>query len=294
MREPASTDGAKEPNNAVAAGVSGVSIQDRRRIDSDVRAFLREPSTPWIVFDRDGRPPSQLAVGEMLSVPRRTLLSEHGFYQATQAALATRPSEDVTPDSSIEPSSVALASDLAQEDAAAVSPDAAISESDALTSFATARIFGMPSRRVLGIAAASFALVAAAGIATVAVPSSAGASGHAFKNAAAAQATGTERAPLAALAAAPAKPAVVTAAPIAAAPTAAKVVQPAPKKHARLSIGGEARSREVFLDGKRLLGRGARNFTILCGPHTIAVGTRTDMREVDVPCTGSAELVIAK
>src|SRR6478672_4726735 len=31
------------------------SIPDRKRLDSDVRAFMRQPSTPWITFDRDSR-----------------------------------------------------------------------------------------------------------------------------------------------------------------------------------------------------------------------------------------------
>ena len=31
------------------------SYPDRARIDSDVRAFLRPASSPWIVFDRDSR-----------------------------------------------------------------------------------------------------------------------------------------------------------------------------------------------------------------------------------------------
>jgi hypothetical protein len=46
------------------------------------------------------------------------------------------------------------------------------------------------------------------------------------------------------------------------------------------------------MDGKRMLGRGARSFTVMCGPHTIAVGNRADAHEVLVPC--NAELVVGK
>jgi hypothetical protein len=68
----------------------------------------------------------------------------------------------------------------------------------------------------------------------------------------------------------------------------------AARKWARLSTTNESQSRGVFLDGKRLLGKGARSFTISCGAHTIAVGSRTDVREVDLPCTGVYELVVTK
>jgi hypothetical protein len=68
----------------------------------------------------------------------------------------------------------------------------------------------------------------------------------------------------------------------------------APKRFGRVSITGEARSRDVFMDGKRLLGHGARSFTVFCGPHTIGVGKRSDVREVEIPCTGTAELVVSK
>jgi len=83
MRDPAAPEAPEIPEiegPSGDSGNSGVSIPDRRRIDSDVRAFLREPSTPWIVFDQEGRPPSQLAVGEVLKGPRRTLLSDYDFF----------------------------------------------------------------------------------------------------------------------------------------------------------------------------------------------------------------------
>ena len=114
MSNPSSPNGGKSPANETPVGFSGVSIPDRRRIDSDVRAFLREPSTPWIVFDREGRPPSQLAVGEMFSTPRRSLLSfadASTFFPATAII-------DATPSGTHEPSSLAVASDLEAADGA--------------------------------------------------------------------------------------------------------------------------------------------------------------------------------
>lgn len=61
----------------------------------------------------------------------------------------------------------------------------------------------------------------------------------------------------------------------------------APKtKLARLKLRGRAADKEVFLDGKRMLGHGTRAYFVLCGPHTIAVGDRADARDVDLPCDG--------
>ena len=93
--------------------------------------------------------------------------------------------------------------------------------------------------------------------------------------------------------------AAAVAEPVAAPATCAPVTVPttlagarASKKYGRLSISGDARAKDVFIDGKRMLGRGARSFTVICGPHTIAVGNRADAHDVDIPC--GAELVVGK
>ena len=120
MRDPFSPDPPAALETAVSPGtttesprIAAVSLPDRRRIDSDVRAFLREPSTPWIVFDQEGRPPSQLAVGEVLTVPRKTLLSDYDFFPSTRAV------DDASASAiKLEPSSLALASDLHDDESA--------------------------------------------------------------------------------------------------------------------------------------------------------------------------------
>ena len=245
---------------AVAPGSRSVSIPDRRRIDSDVRAFLREPSTPWIVFDREGRPPSQLAVGEVLRCRLSSVMPEHGFFPAT-AAVDLHASPNIA-----EPSSLAVAADLTDE-----SPDA-LAGSPALPAPRTGRL-----GRVLAVAAgASFSAVIAVSFVGLRAPAS-------------------DLQP--ARAATPGAPVAPDLTPLdlGAAP-AAPVVAPAPppevKRFGRLSIAGDARARDVFLDGKRLLGRGARSFTVMCGAHAIAVGTRSDAHQLDVPC--NAELVVGK
>jgi hypothetical protein len=61
---------------------------------------------------------------------------------------------------------------------------------------------------------------------------------------------------------------------------------------AKLTIKGPAKSHRVYLDGKMLLGQGQRSFTVRCGTHSIAVGNKTDAKDVDVPCNG--EYVVSK
>lgn len=292
MREPSSPNGGKNVGSEAPSGASGVSIPDRRRIDSDVRAFLREPSTPWIVFDREGRPPSQLAVGEVLSVPRKSLLSfsDASFFPATAIV-------DATPSTRHEPSSLAVASDLESEDARAAS-----AEDEVGGDASPIPVFRL-GRRALGASAAALGVVAMLAVGALALR---GAADGAPRNVAATQlasrsfgaAVPADIPPpeldVKASAAAPASVAPAAAAAAAPATQAAAPVKASAKKYGRLSITGDARSRDVFFDGKRLLGRGARGFTVMCGPHTVAVGTRTDVREVDIPCTGGAELVIGK
>jgi len=276
MREPAKPN-ASNPASSGGPGLPGVSIPDRRRIDSDVRAFLREPSTPWIVFDREGRPPSQLAALEVLPVALSSVIPEHGFFPATAMidaaqASAARP----------EPSSLAVASDLEDDMMAAGLASSAVP-------------MGRLRSRVLGAAAATVAIVGlfAFGAAALSATSPDLRSARSFAQG---SPVAADLAPpdldvkAAPPVVAPAAPTVAVAAPAPASEESA--AKAAAKRFGRLSIAGDARSRDVFLDGKRLLGRGARSFTVMCGTHSIAVGTRTDAHDVDVPC--NAELVLSK
>ena len=296
MREPASPDGAKEPENEAPTGQAVVSIPDRRRIDSDVRAFLREPSTPWIVFDQEVRPPSQLAVGEVLSVPRKMLLSAPSYYTAT-AAIDAAAAYEGRP----EPSSLAVASDLTDDEDVHTS-------AGPLGAGANAIPMRRLSKRVIGASAGAFALVVTLAVGAVALRSSTSEldAPHAAATQPAARSFGAsvpaEIPPpeLDVKAAAPvaraASPAIVVnvAGPATGIPVADSPAQAAAKKYGRLSVVGDARSRDVFMDGKRMLGRGARSFTVMCGTHTVAVGNRSDAHEVEIPCTGTAELLIGK
>ena len=295
MRDSSSPDQPEPAETAVAHGTAtegprivAVSLPDRRRIDSDVRAFLREPSTPWIVFDQEGRPPSQLAVGEVLTVPRKTLLSDYDFFPSTRAV------DDASASAiKLEPSSLAVASDLHDNDE---------SEQDAeLASSARPPVslpLGRLSRRVLGASAAAVALMSILAVGVFALRGSSPDSVSA-RSALAAQppsrslggAMPVEIPPPDLAASTP----VATASTPVAAPAAPRdeaMSKPASKRWGRLSVAGDARGRDVFMDGKRMLGRGARSFTVMCGTHSIAIGNRADAHDVEVPC--NAELVVGK
>src|SRR5262249_7527009 len=55
MRLPYAPDAPENKDDSQKAVNRDPSYPDRARIDSDVRAFLRPASSPWIVFDRDSR-----------------------------------------------------------------------------------------------------------------------------------------------------------------------------------------------------------------------------------------------
>lgn len=46
----------------------------------------------------------------------------------------------------------------------------------------------------------------------------------------------------------------------------------------------------VFLDGKRMLGTGARSFPVKCGEHTLAIDDRKATRVVNIEC--GAEYIV--
>jgi hypothetical protein len=312
MGDPASPEGPK--NLGTDASVStpaapAVSIPDRRRIDSDVRAFLREPSTPWIVFDQEGRPPSQLAVGEILRGPRRTLLSDYDFSATAAVDFASAPAHAAQRIS--EPNARSAASDLRAAAALPTAPapidadvtaEGHVAEPSAMVGPTFGPRFGV-SRRMLASAAAvgllSLLVVGTIALRAASPDTRALANVVSAVNAATAQpadAPAIDVAPQPAVAPPPVVAAVTAAAPVVALTMIAPRPDAATKngggKYGRLTIAGDARSKDVFMDGKRMLGRGQRTFSVMCGMHTIAVNVRSDGHEVEIPC--NAELVVGK
>jgi hypothetical protein len=274
MRSPFESEGQKYDDSHAGTLRRDPSFVDRRRLDSDVRAFLRQPSTPWVVFDRDSRlPPAELAPGAVLTSAAPSVLtgfSNGGFFPPSQPFA---PPQDG--------STAAMVSEVAgagHEDRPAL-PSVAARD---LRSRVLAMALGT------GIGLLVFGGGAAVMLATHGAPAPPARASAATTAESALDVPPPDLDP---------KPANESAAPASAptspAPRAAVAsVDTSKGKFGRLSITAGARTKQVYLDGKRLLGTGVRSFTVLCGPHTIAVGTKADAKELDVPCGG--ELVVSQ
>ncbi len=246
---------------------------DRKRIDSDVRAFLRQPSTPWITFDKD-EPVYRSAASSILTAPNVFPADVPG-HEAPKA----------------EPSSFAVASDF-------LGPEPRDIEGDPIASGGDRFLPVKRSSRIVVGAAATFALVGlATAIAFGTSAPTADESTRSHRAPSTAYATQPSSASTSSPAGADLTPPDLDPKPVATstsepAPAVATPPAPAKEQYARLSIAGKARNGFVFLDGKRLLGKGARSFTITCGMHQIAVNERSNVKDVDVPCNG--EMVISE
>lgn len=301
MREPFVSEALEIDVVATDSVKRDPSYPDRARIDSDVRAFLRPVSTPWIVFDRDSRvddfAKSALRAGaffasspsfrsETLEEARRGASAPSG---ASEEVTVDTSALDVVPSVAVpvavpaaEPSDVALSRDLPSEFALEVGRGTPPSNP-----FARAVGWRSP-RRALGLAALVAAAAAVAATA-LGVSSFGGAPQQASARSAA----------LAVGRAAPANVAEMPPSPagsVALDPAADRLESAPPRRSERasasrkrlgkLSIRADAKSRNVWLDGKRMLGAGPRSFLVACGMHTIAVADRSDARDVEIPCDG--------
>lgn len=270
---PSSRDGfpAVEP---VVTEVLPAHPLDRRRIDSDVREMLRQPSTPWITFNRASRA-SGLAAGDVL--PRRASVLE--------VLAPVAPAAPTT-----EPSTMAVASDVGTEMPSVITTTPVVSEATVPT---TLRRSGWSPLSIAVIAAGltlSAGLVVATStydaparqVATPAAPT---------KAAAKAEAPPSE-APLTDLGAGLGSASIGhgSATEPAKDPKAPAAKDAKDTKFGRLTIRGAAKGKNVFLDGKRLLGTGVRSFTVQCGTHVVSTQGREGGSAVEVPCNG--ELVV--
>jgi hypothetical protein len=269
------------------------SVPDRERIDSDVRAFMRPVSTPWIVFDRDSRLDSELAFATKaamragvafmsnpdLSPPPPAPVLAAQLTPAPQTAAARLADINAMFPGSVpqqkvndEPSSLIVAADVVPE-----APKPSLSE-----------IVPMKRSR-LGLIGATLGAVGVCSIAAYVIASLQAAPAPA--PAAAAEPPKVEA--VAAVAPPPApEPAPVVEAP-APPPAPEPAAAPAevvgenatdPKKRwGTLTIKSK---KQVWFDGKRMLGTGNRSFMVYCGMHTVAVAEKTAQKDMEVPCNG--------
>jgi hypothetical protein len=233
------------------------SYPDRARIDSDVRYLLRPPSTPWITFDKDQKE-------EILTSSRSSVIDAPGLFPDAPAAIAVGNGAVAPP---VEPSNVVVATDIR-------APQESVF--DTTHDEPHAPPVAHPKRIMVAVGG-TLGLAAVIAIAVFVFGSKA----EPVKAAAA---------PVPSMPVEPPPP-VMDVAPTPAPPTTAAL--PSEKTGwAKLTIKGPAKSHRVYLDGKMLLGQGQRTFMIRCGEHTIAVGNKTDAKDVDVPCNG--EYVVSR
>lgn len=254
------------PENTPSDGDRQPSVPDHvsRSVRQNVREIMRQPSTPWITFDRGSKI-------DLASAARRSFFP-----------LSERPPAPV-----VEPSNVVVATDVGVDpttttEALAIDP-AALALAEESLPVSRASGWKVAAALTLGLAAL------AGGRALLASP--------------------TPTAPVAAAAARPADPAPIdlgaaAPAPVSESPAVAEepADKPAPAKAesadkpearwGRLTIRGAARHHRVYMDGKLMLGSGARSFTVKCGEHKIAVGKKAEPQDLEVPCNG--ELVLSK
>jgi hypothetical protein len=304
------SDTTSTPADRAGSAPRDPSYPDRPRVDSDVRALLRQPSTPWIVFDRDSR----VAAGEMavpevvLSSFRRSIVASSEVAEA-QLAQPAQPAQPMFPTE--DPAAIAEAASSARAEPSSLIVSSDIEIDVDPTDLRDALEAPFAARRPRGLAwAAAAAGVLAVVAATIGVQ--AGASHRDAQASAAAEAARTETAAGAAQAAraasAAALPSTAVTAPATGAARSNEAATPAAKpgdssrealstaaatskrartsRYGHLAIRGDAVRTTVWLDGKRLLGRGARAFSVACGDHTIAVGHKAAARAVEIPCGG--------
>jgi len=339
MRPPFPPD-ALENKPATNSSVSrDPSYPDRARIDSDVRAFLRPVSTPWIVFDRDSRvddfAKSALRVGAVfasspsfrpeviqaaaesgssveeiaaqpmpeLAAPESVIVREP-FQPGAVLAPAmssvlpdtgTFPSSTSACQSAGEPSNVVVAADVFPDSASAIALECA-RPSLVSDPFASPPAVVARRGRIAAIAGACAGVLALVGVSAIVLAGGARAEAKAASAAQAVQVSVAAAAiatPVSAEARdeVPAPPSVTVDAPTRE-PAAAKAPTDPKKRFGKLTIKGEARRKNVWFDGKRMLGSGRRSFTVFCGMHTIAVSDKSDAKDVEVPCNG--EYVVSK
>lgn len=268
MRSPSDEDARKIGNEPSSPVGRDPSYPDRARIDSDVRAFLRPASSPWIVFDRDSKvddfAKSALRLGAVfasspgLRQPSTVKLPQPTIVEAPMFPVSATPAAPA-----VEPSTVVLATDVVPETA----------RTRSVFSIPDGLVRKRPSRAIVA-AAVGVVLGVTALVAFRPSPP---------------KATAVASAPPPVVVAPP--PAVVEPAPAVEAAPPVEVTKPAeaePKKKVlgKLTIKSDPKTKNVWMDGKRMLGVGYRTFLVACGMHTIAVNDKADAKDVEIPCNG--------
>jgi hypothetical protein len=271
------------------------SVPDRERIDSDVRAFMRPVSTPWIVFDRDSRIGDELAFATKAAMragvafmsspdlppspaPMPPVQMQMPMPMPATPTAASRLADinamfpGSVPQQKVneEPSSLIVAADVVPE-----APKPSLID---IVPMKRSRV-GLIGATLGAVGVCSIAAYVIASLQTAPAPAAAAEPPKVEAAVAAAPPPAPEPAPVVE---APAPPP----APEPAAAPAEVVGENAtdPKKRwGTLTIKSK---KQVWFDGKRMLGTGNRSFMVYCGMHTVAVAEKTAQKDMEVPCNG--------
>jgi hypothetical protein len=229
------------------------SAPERAKMMSDVRYFMKQPSTPWIVFDQKSK------------------------VDTTEAEASQEP---------VEPSNVVVAKDVEgtpqeEEDDRRGRFPSHISVPDDIP--VDIDDSAKPTWRKTRIATGAGLVAVMIGIIGFCAlrPSSKPAN-----------ASANDGAPQLLAPVAP-QPRLVlpeehaTPAPAPVKASIAAAIKPKATGSGWLAIKGSAAHHRVYLDGKMLLGTGSRSFPVGCGSHTVAIDDRAATRDIDVPCNGT-------
>jgi hypothetical protein len=302
MRQPYDAKGTESQSTNASSVGRDPSYPDRARIDSDVRAFLRPVSTPWIVFDRDSRvespidgiAKSALRVGAVFasnpSFRPDVIVTEASTGVGDEIALAQTVADPFRPGGVLaqaRSSVLATAGVFPQSPAApeAPEPSSLVVATDVSDAIAEADLAPLRARGRLAkvVGALGGCAVAAAVLATLSL----------HKPEPVAPAAAALAAPPAAEITPP--PAEVAVAPVielpANEPASVKTTDPK-KRFGKLTLKGDASRKLVWFDGKKMLGSGQRTFLVFCGMHTVAVSDKGESKDIDIPCNG--EYVVGK
>lgn len=274
------------------------SVPDRERIDSDVRAFMRPVSTPWITFDRDSRVEGELAFAAKAAIRAGVARMSSPDLPPVPAPVVRTPglptaASRLADINAMFPASVANQKVNDEPSSLIVAADVVPADGQPLGT--------RPARKNrVGLLGATLGAVGVCSIAAYVIASLQSAPAPAATVEPAKVETVAAAAPPAPTPEAPKEAAEVHAEPAPAAP--APVAAPAevvgenatdPKKRfGKLTIKGDATKKQVWFDGKRMLGSGNRSFLVFCGMHTVAVNDKAAQKDMEVPCSG--ELTIEK
>jgi hypothetical protein len=248
---------------------------ERAKMMSDVRYFMRQPSTPWIVFDQN----SKVDADEAGAEPAQEPVEPSNVVVAKD--IEGTPEEGVPASRQRVPSHISVPEDVPLDDL----------EPHAKPTWRKTRVM-----TAAGVAAAFITIIAVAAL-------RGNANGEASANASTSMddrstptTTTTSTPTPTTTSTTTTTPTPTTTSTPTTTTTTTTTTTPTPTPNATktgsgwIAIRGSATRHRVYLDGKLLLGNGSRSFPVRCGEHTVAIDDKGAKRDIDVPCNGELQI----